>query len=94
VDTSAARHAYEYMTAPTANGDRPLPKWVGVRTMLPSTWIDRTVRLEYVGADGKAKETTATYLDWTSVGMLLMIAGAKCLLAWERLVLAELQEDC
>jgi hypothetical protein len=82
-----------YMTVPTANGDAPLPKRAGVRTMLPSTWIDRTLRVEYVGADGKSKETSATYLDWTPVGMLLMIAGAKTLLSWERLVLCELQED-
>ena len=82
-----------YMTAPTMNGDRPLARKVGVRTMLPSTWIDRTVRLEYVGAAGDARETTATFLDWTPVGLLLNIAGAKTLLAWERLVLVELMED-
>ena len=82
-----------YMTAPTTNGDKPLPRRAGVRTMLPSTWIDRTIRLEYVGAAGDARETTATFLDWTPVGLLLNIAGAKTLLVWERLVLAELQED-
>jgi hypothetical protein len=32
-------------------------------------------------------------LDWCPVGMLLSIARAKTLLCWERLVLAELQED-
>ena len=82
-----------YMTAPTTNGDKPLPRRAGVRTMLPSTWIDRTIRLEYVGAAGDARETTATFLDWTPVGLLLNIAGAKTLLAWERLVLCELRED-
>ena len=65
----------------------------GVRGMVPSAWMDRTVRLEYVGAAGDARETTATFLDWTPVGLLLNIAGAKTLLAWERLVLCELQED-
>ena len=82
-----------YMTAPTTNGDRPLPKRAGARSMVPTTWIDRTIRLEYVGAAGDARETTATFLDWTPVGLLLNIAGAKTLLAWERLVLCELQED-
>ena len=82
-----------YMTAPTTNGDKPLPRRVGARTMLPSTLIDRTLRVEYIGADGKGKESTATFLDWTPVGLLLNIAGAKTLLAWERLVLCELQED-
>jgi hypothetical protein len=81
------------MTAPTTNGDKPLPRKVGVRTVIPSTWIDRTMRIEYVGAGGDAKETTATFLDWTPVGLLLNVAGAKTLLAWERLVLVELLED-
>jgi hypothetical protein len=83
-----------YMTAPrVGNGTPSLPKRAGVRAMVPTTWIDRTLRVEYVGAGGDAKETTATFLDWTPVGLLLNIAGAKTLLAWERLVLAELVED-
>ena len=82
-----------YMTAPTTNGDKPLPKQAGARSMVPTTWIDRTIRLEYVGAAGDARETSATFLDWTPVGLLLSIAGTKTLLSWERLVLVELQED-
>jgi hypothetical protein len=83
-----------YMTAPDTNGTPSLPKRAGVRGMLPSTWIDRTLRLEYVGAGGDARETTATFLDWTPVGILVSTSqGAKSLIAWERLVLAELQED-
>jgi hypothetical protein len=82
-----------YMTAPDRNGTPSLPKRAGVRTMVPTTWIDRTLRVEYVGAGGEARETTATFLDWTPVGLLLNIAGAKTLLAWERLVMCELIED-
>ena len=82
-----------YMTAPDRNGTPSLPKRAGVRTMVPTTWIDRTLRVEYVGAGGEARETTCTFLDWTPVGLLLNIAGAKTLLAWERLVMAELIED-
>jgi hypothetical protein len=81
-----------YMTAPTMNGDKPLPRRAGVRGMLPSTWIGRTLRVEYIDASGKGKETTATFLDWTPVGLLLLVAGGKTLLAWERLVLCELVE--
>jgi hypothetical protein len=81
------------MTAPTTNGDPPLPKRVGTRTMLPSTWLSRDIRVQYVGAAGDARETTATLLDWSPVGLLLSVAGGKTLLAWERLVLAELIED-
>ncbi len=59
------------MTAPTMNGDKPLPRRAGVRGMLPSTWISRTVKIEYVGAAGDARETTATLLDWCPVGILI-----------------------
>ena len=82
-----------YMTAPTSNGDKPLPRRAGTRGLLPSTWLARTLRIEYVGASGKAQETEATLLDYCPVGMLLSIAGAKTLLPFERLVLAELRED-
>ncbi len=82
-----------YMTAPTTNGDRPLPRRAGTRGLLPSTWLARTLRIEYTDASGRGRETEATLLDWCAAGVLLNIAGAKTLLSWERLVLAELVED-
>ncbi len=82
-----------YMTAPTSNGDRPLPRRIGTRSMLPSTWVSRSLRVEYVAADDHAATTDAVLLDWCPVGMLVLIGGAKTLLGWDRLVLAELQED-
>ena len=82
-----------YMTTPTTNGDKPLPRRVGTRSMLPSTWISRSLRVEYTDASGKAATTDGTLHDWCPVGMLVSIAGAKTLLAWERPVLVELQED-
>ncbi len=82
----------EYMSAPTANGDKPLPRRAGTRGMVPSTWIGHELRLEYIGADGKAQESSATLLDWCPAGLLLSMGGAKTLLCWERLVLCELTE--
>ncbi len=82
-----------YMSAPTSNGDKPLPRRVGTRSMLPSTWISRPLRIEYTDASGLAATTDAVLLDWCPVGMLVLIAGAKTLLSWDRLVLAELRED-
>ena len=81
-----------YMTAPTTNGDLSLPRRNGPRSMVPGTWLGRDVRLEYVGADGKGRETSATLLDWCPTGLLVSVAGAKTLLWWERLVLCELVE--
>ena len=60
---------------------------------MPSTWISRSLRVSYVGADGKAQETTGVLLDWCPIGMLVLVAGAKTLLSWDRLVLCELVED-
>ena len=61
--------------------------------MLPSTWLGRTLRIEYVGPDSKAVATTGTLLDWCPVGPILLLAGSRCVLAWERLVLIELTGD-
>ena len=85
--------AATYMAAPTTNGKRPLPRRVGTRSMLPSTWISRMLRVEYVGASGKAQETEAPLLDWCPVGPILLVAGARTVLAWDRLVLVELVGD-
>jgi hypothetical protein len=40
--------AAQYMTAPTSKGDKPLPRRAGTRSMLPSTWVSRSLRVEVV----------------------------------------------
>lgn len=82
-----------YMTAPTTNGDRPAARRIGTRSMLPSTWISRELRVEYVGADGKAVTTDGTLLDWCPVGPILLIAGARTIVGWDRVTLVELVGD-
>src|SRR5215211_391368 len=52
--------------------------------MLPPTWLTRSVRIEFVGAAGDARQTSATLLGRCPVGLLLNIAEAKTLPAWER----------
>jgi hypothetical protein len=49
--------------------------------------------MEFIGAAGDPRQTSATLLDWCPVGLLLNVAGAKTLPAWERLALCELVED-
>jgi hypothetical protein len=85
--------ATDLYTIPKTNGDAPLPKRVGTRTMLPSTWVSRTLRLEYVGAGGEMQETTATLLDWCGMGPVFNLGGARTVVGWDRLVICELQED-
>ena len=82
-----------YMTPPKTNGDAPLPRRGGNKGLMPSTWLDRTLKIEYTGAMGEMRKTTATLLDLYPAGPIVNIAGAKTLLCWERLVLCELVED-
>ncbi len=83
----------EYMTAPDKNGTPALPKRGGPKGLMPSTWTNRTLRLEYVGGDGLMRESSGTLLDCYPAGAIINIKGAKTLLSWDRLVLAELVED-
>ena len=85
--------AAQYMTAPTSNGDKPLPRRVGTRSMLPTTWLGRTLTCEYTDASGRAATTEGVLLDWCPVGPVLLLAGARTVLAWERIVLVELVGD-
>ncbi len=85
--------AMDLYTVPKTNGDAPLPRRAGTRTMLPSTWISRGVRLEYVGAGGQLQQTSATLLDWCGMGPVFNIAGARTVVGWDRLAVVELVED-
>ena len=82
-----------YMTAPDKNGTPALPKRGGPKGIMPSTWTNRTLRLEYVGGDVLMRESSGTLLDCYPAGAIINIKGAKTLLSWDRLVLAELVED-
>jgi hypothetical protein len=94
VDTVAdERRTQEMMTAPDKNGAPALPKRAGHKGLLPSTWLERTLRVQYVDGFGAAVETSGTLLDLYPAGPVLNLAGAKTLLSWDRLVLCELVED-
>ena len=77
----------------TTKGTSPLPKQAGMRSMALATWLARSARVEFVATNGNARETTAACLHWCPVGLLVKLAGAKCLLAWKRAVMCELIED-
>ena len=82
-----------YMAAPDVNGKPTLLRRGGSKGFMPSTWLNRTLRIEYLGGVEGLRETTATLLDVYPAGPILNIAGGKTLLCWERLVLCELVED-
>jgi hypothetical protein len=81
------------MTRPDVNGAPSLPKRGGPKGLLPSTWLDRTLKVEYTDAAGAGRQTSGTLLDLYPAGPVLNIAGAKTIVAWERLALVELVED-
>jgi hypothetical protein len=83
----------EAMTAPDVNGKPSLPKRSAPKGLLPSTWLERTLRLEYVNGFGAGVEVSGVLLDFFPVGPVLHIDGVKTLIAWDRLVLAQLVED-
>ena len=81
------------MTRPDVNGTPALPKRSAPKGLLPSTWIERTLKVAYTDCYGSGQETSGTLLDLYPAGPVLNIAGAKTLICWERLVLCELVED-
>jgi hypothetical protein len=83
----------EAMTAPTVDGQPSLPKRTGPKGLLPSTWLERTLRISYVDCYGGGQEASGTLLDLYPAGPILNIGGAKTLLSWDRLAVVELVED-
>jgi len=82
----------EMMTTPATNAEPPLPERAS-RGLLPSTWLSRQVRIEYVDADGKAGRTSGTLLDLCPLGPIVSVYDAKTIFAWDRLVYLELVAD-
>lgn len=82
----------EAMTRPDVNGTPSLPKRSAPKGLLPSTWLERTLKLEYVVC-GELRETTATLLDLYPAGPVLNVAGARTLIAWDTVAVVELVND-
>jgi hypothetical protein len=83
----------EAMTRPDVNGTPSLPKRAAPKGLLPSTWLERTLKVEYTDCHESGQETSGTLLDLYPAGPVLNIGGAKTVICWERLVLCELVED-
>ena len=83
----------EAMTRPDRDGTPSLPKRTGPKGLLPSTWLERTLKVEYVDGSGVGQATSGTLLDLYPAGPILNLNGAKALISWDRLVLCELVED-
>ena len=77
----------------TTPDSRILPKRNGQRGLLPSTWLERTLRIQYVDASGLPVETSGVLLDVFPFGPVLSLSGAKTALSWDALRVVELVED-
>jgi hypothetical protein len=47
------------MTRPDVNGQPSLPRQAVPKGLLPSTWVERTLRVSYVDCYGGGQETSA-----------------------------------
>jgi hypothetical protein len=81
------------MTRPDSNGTPTLPKTTRPKSLLPSTWLERTLKVEYMDGFGSGVQTSGTLLDLYSAGPVLGIGTTKTLISWDRLVLCELVND-
>jgi hypothetical protein len=81
------------MTKPDSNGTPSLPKRAGPKGLLPSTWLERTLKVAYTDCYGSGQETSGTLLDLYPAGPILNLNGAKALISWVRLTVVELVED-
>jgi hypothetical protein len=75
----------EAMTAPTVDGQPSLPKRRAPKGLLPSTWLERTLRVSYVDCYGSGQEPSGMLLDLYPAGPILNLNGAKALISWDRL---------
>ena len=80
-----------YLTAPTTNGDKSLPRRVP-KGLTPSTWIEREIRVEHT-VGGAVRETTGTLADLYPAGPILNVAGQRTLISWDTLAVVELVAD-
>jgi hypothetical protein len=83
----------EAMTRPDVNGAPALPKRAAPKGLLPSTWLERTLKVAYVDADGMGAETSGTLLDLYPFGPVLSLSGEKTALSWDSLRSVTLVND-
>jgi hypothetical protein len=80
-------------TAPDLEGSPSLPKRNGPKTLLPSTWVVRTLRLEYTDSYGVGQEASGVLLDLFPFGPVFDLSGEKTALSWECLRTVTLLND-
>jgi hypothetical protein len=87
----------EAMTAPTTDGQPSLPRRQAPKGLLPSTWLERAVRIQYTDAYGAGVETSGVLADLYPFGMVVSGCASegatKMCLSWEAVRVVELIND-
>ena len=83
----------EAMTAPDKNGTPSLPKRQGPKGLLPTTWVGRTLKVEYVDGDGVGAEATGACLDLYPFGIVMNLSGQRAAVSWDALRVVTLMND-
>jgi hypothetical protein len=88
-DTSAGM-----MAAPVAvdNGHKVVSAHSRPKGLLPSTWLGRELKIEYLAGDA-VRTTSGVLAELYPAGPILLISGARTLVSWDRIVLVELVGD-
>jgi hypothetical protein len=76
-----------------AQGSIPLPKRTAPKTLLPSTWLERTLRVSYVDCYGDGQEVSAALLDFYPFGVIVNLSGERTALSWDCLRTVTLTSD-
>ena len=80
-------------TTPSSNGEAPLPRR-GPKGLLPSTWLDRSVRVEYINANAEGVTLTGSLTELFAFGLIVRSSeGDRLAVSWDRVTLVELLDD-
>ena len=85
----------EVSVRPSIRGEMPVAprSGAGAKTCLPSTWLERPVRIERVDAYGNGVESSGTFLEERPFGVILNLAGERTWLSLEGLRAVALVND-
>ena len=71
------------MATPASYDDTPLPRRQVPKGMLPGSWMNRSLKIDYLSADGAGTPTRGTLLDWLSTEPYLSVDGVRTIIAWD-----------
>jgi hypothetical protein len=59
--------------------------------MVPTTWVNQQVLIEYATADGSGASTSAVLLDWCGLGLIVAMNRPRAVIPWDSIRWLELR---